>query len=82
MTQAQGWGEMDDDAPCDFRDPEYIGPKAAIAFARIAHGIAAEMQCGHATEAWNMVAAVQKDMAKRAGLASAYVPARLQGHQL
>lgn len=70
MTTGQGWGES------DHHDPEYIGPKAAIAFARIAHGIAAEMQCGHSVEAWNMVAAVQQDMAKRAGLSGAYRPAR------
>ena len=72
MTTAQGMGETDYDEPCEGRDPEYIGPKAAIAFARIAHGIAAEMQCGHSVEAWNMVAAVQKDMARRARLGSAY----------
>lgn len=65
-------GENDD------RDPEYIGPKAAIAFARIAHGIAAEMQCGNTVEAWNMVAAVQKDMARRAGFESAYRPAGVE----
>ncbi len=73
MTDAQGMGEEDD---LDYRpDPEYIGPKAALAFARIAHGIAAEMQCGNSVAAWNMVAAVQRDMAKRAGLGSAYRPA-------
>lgn len=65
-------GETDYDAPYEGRDPEYVGTKAAVAFARIAHGIAAEMQCGHATEAWNMVAAVQQDMARRAEMNMAY----------
>ena len=72
MTTGQGMGETDYDAPYEGRDPEYVGPKAAVAFARIAHGIAAEMQCGNSVAAWNMVAAVQKDMARRAGLESAY----------
>ncbi len=77
MTEAQGWGENEDSAPDRiWPDPEYIGPKAALAFARIAHGIAAEMQCGHSVEAWNMVAAVQKDMARWAGIGSAYVIGR------
>lgn len=77
MTTAQGMGENEDSAPDRiWPDPEYIGPNAAVAFARIAHGIAAEMQCGNTTAAWNMVAAVQKDMARWAGIGSAYILAR------
>ena len=72
MTTGQGMGEADYDAPYEDRDPEYVGSKAAVAFARIAHGIAAEMQAGNSVAAWNMVAAVQKDMARWARLGSAY----------
>ncbi len=59
MTDGQGMGE------CDFteeKDDEYIGVSAARAFAHIVRGVASEMQCCNSKAAWNMVAAVERDM--------------------
>jgi len=62
MTCAQGWGETDDTvAP----PPDFIGPEAARCLSRIFHGMAMHFAEGKTVEAFQMLAAVQKDLKQR-----------------